>query len=82
MQGRTITLKVKYSDFRQITRNQSFTEPVGDVKTIAETAKRLLLATRPEGSKIRLLGVTLSNFGEAMKPKKEDTPGQLELFED
>jgi DNA polymerase-4 len=81
LKGRTITLKIKYSDFKQITRNYSATEPVGDFGIISQTAKNLLLATQPEGKKIRLLGVTLSNFGElAQKQKRIDRPDQLELF--
>src|ERR1700744_4123721 len=78
LKGRTITLKIKYSDFRQITRNQSFTEPVGDFEIISQTAKNLLLGTDPEGKRIRLLGVTLSNFGE-IEPKEKKTghPDQL-----
>jgi DNA polymerase IV len=69
LKGRTITLKIKYSDFRQITRSQSFAHLVGDVETIAATAKSLLLGTEPEGKKIRLLGISLSNFEEvAQKP--------------
>jgi DNA polymerase-4 len=81
LKGRTITLKIKYSDFKQITRNYSITEPLNDFVTIAESAKKLLLATEPEGKKIRLLGVTLSNFGEiAHKHKSLDNPDQLELF--
>ena len=81
MKGRTITLKIKYSDFKQITRNYSVTEPVGDFVTIAEAAKKLLLATEPEGKRIRLLGVTLSNFGAIIpKQKTQDNPEQLELF--
>src|SRR6195952_1771695 len=47
LKGRTITLKIKYSDFKQITRNYSVTEPIGDFATIADTAKRLLLAAEP-----------------------------------
>jgi len=81
MKGRTVTLKIKYSDFKQITRNYSVSEPVGDFDIISGTAKKLLLATEPEGKKIRLLGVTLSNFSEiAPKQKKTDHPDQLELF--
>jgi DNA polymerase-4 len=81
LKGRTITLKIKYSDFKQITRNYSVTEPVGDFEIISQTAKNLLLATEPEGKRIRLLGVTLSNFGEiASKQRKTDHPDQLELF--
>ena len=82
LKGRTVTLKIKYSDFRQITRNHSFMEPTGDVHTIVEVAKRLLLATEPEGQRIRLLGVTLSNFGELIRPKKDDHSSQLQLFDE
>jgi DNA polymerase-4 len=77
LQGRTITLKIKYHDFKQITRNQSFTIPVNDYDTIINTAKSLLLKTEPENKKIRLLGISLSNFGE---PKIKDANGQFELF--
>jgi len=77
--GRTITLKIKYSDFRQITRSRSFSQPISDTTTIAATAKELLLLTEPEGKPVRLLGISLSNFGEGGGERK-DTPGQLELF--
>lgn len=76
LKGRTVTLKIKYSDFRQITRNQSFPYPVGDLETIAGTAKQLLLKTEPDDVKIRLLGITLSNFNE--EPQGESR--QLTLF--
>lgn len=78
LKGRTITLKIKYSDFRQITRNQSFPHPVGDLETIAATARQLLLKTEPVDVKIRLLGITLSNFGED-KPETGQLI-QLSLF--
>lgn len=82
MKGRTITLKIKYSDFKQITRNYSMMQPVGDLETVTQTAKKLLLATEPENKRIRLLGVTLSNFGEIVqKEKGNDHSDQLELFE-
>src|ERR1700743_2276261 len=81
LKGRTITLKIKYSDFRQITRNFSLPDPVNDLETISATARKLLLASDPEGKPIRLLGVTLSNFGEITpKQKKNSHPDQLELF--
>jgi DNA polymerase-4 len=62
LQGRTITLKIKYSDFRQITRSRSCPSPVDDLPTIGRTATELLLSTDPENKKIRLLGIVLSNF--------------------
>jgi DNA polymerase-4 len=80
MKGRTITLKIKYHDFRQITRSRSFAEPLGDLETIVATAKELLEAANPMGSKIRLLGISVSNFGES-RPDKSNPSGQLVLFE-
>ena len=82
LKGRTITLKIKYGDFKQITRNQSYPYPVGDYETIVDAAKQLLAATEPEDKRIRLLGITLSNFNEA--PQSNDKPhpsGQLSLFD-
>ena len=80
LKGRTISLKIKYSDFRIITRSKSFPEPIHDLFTIASTAKELLLLTAIEGARIRLLGITLSNFGERIHPK-QPTTAQLPLFD-
>ncbi len=81
LKGRTLTLKIKYSDFRQITRNRSFTEPLDDVETITDTAKQLLSATFADGQKVRLLGISLSNFGmPEMRIKEEKNNDQLKLF--
>ncbi|XZF16391.1 DNA polymerase IV [Chitinophagaceae bacterium MMS25-I14] len=81
LKGRTITLKIKYSDFHQITRNQSLLQPVNDFHTIAAIARQLLLSTDPQNKRIRLLGISLSNFGEVLiKRKGKDHPGQLTLF--
>lgn len=81
LKGRTVTLKIKYSDFKQITRNRSLTNPVNDLETIASIAKQLLAATEPEDKKIRLLGISLSNFHEPeTKNREEKWPDQLKLF--
>lgn len=64
LKGRTITLKIKYSDFRLITRSQSVATGVDDSETILNMVTQLLKITKPEGEKIRLLGISLSNFGE------------------
>ncbi|QHS60903.1 DNA polymerase IV [Chitinophaga agri] len=82
LKGRTITLKIKYSDFRQITRNQSYPFPVGDFEKILDTAKQLLLATEPEDKPVRLLGISLSNFGDLIPVTgKTGNPAQLSLFD-
>jgi len=80
LKGRTITLKIKYSDFKIITRSRSFSEATNELSFIAATAKELLAATEPEGSPIRLLGITISNFGEKVITK-QIIPGQLPLFD-
>jgi DNA polymerase-4 len=79
LKGRTITVKIKYHDFKIATRSQSFTEFFDDEELIMHTAKQLLAAADPENKKIRLLGISISNFSEASsKPKKEEND-QLRL---
>jgi DNA polymerase-4 len=81
LKGRTVTLKIKYHDFKQVTRSFSFVEAVDDQDVVMETAKKLLLATDPEGRKIRLLGVSLSNFaGQVARPERDRETDQLRLF--
>jgi len=81
LKGRTITLKIRYSDFRQITRNRSFRAPLADPETISATAKQLLASTAPENTRVRLLGISISNFGEAAILTRADVRGlQLKLF--
>lgn len=62
LKGRTITLKVKYHNFKTITRSLSLPELVNDFETIYTTAKTLLDGTELEDKRIRLLGISLSNF--------------------
>lgn len=81
LKGRTITLKIKYSDFKQITRSQSYLQPVSDLETIIQTTRQLLISTSPEGKPTRLLGISLSNFRDpesAGQPEKASP--QLTLF--
>ncbi|WP_259068867.1 DNA polymerase IV [Mucilaginibacter sp. X4EP1] len=80
LKGRTVTLKIKYSDFKQITRNHSFISGINDLETITATAKRLLATTSPEDKRIRLLGISLSNFHDITpKQKEEKETDQLKL---
>lgn len=64
LRGRTITLKIKYHDFKQVTRSLSLSTPVDDAESITATAIQLLLGTDLEEKKIRLLGISVSNFRE------------------
>jgi DNA polymerase IV len=79
LKARTITVKIKYHDFKIITRSKSFAEPMDDLQLMAETAKELMAGTETEGVRIRLLGVSVSNFGEKIAVRK-NIKGQLPLF--
>jgi DNA polymerase-4 len=59
--GKTITLKIKYSDFTLQTRSKTLPYFVSDKSVILETAKDLLYQERMDNS-VRLLGISLSNL--------------------
>jgi DNA polymerase IV len=73
--GRTVTLKVKYDDFRQITRARSFVDVVADRALFAQAGHGLMLALCPVERPIRLLGLTLS----ALEQPGEEGSEQLGL---
>jgi DNA polymerase IV len=79
VRGRTITLKVKFFDFKSMTRSFSFPTPVSDVETIAATAKKLLDENYTD-KRVRLLGISMSNFGELVSNASDDARDQLKLF--
>lgn len=62
LSGRTITLKIKFSDFKQITRSRSFAEGLRDFDKIMDVVKSLLEAIDFTDRSVRLLGISLSNF--------------------
>ena len=75
--GRTITLKMKFQDFHQITRAQSFATPVSDRDTFARVGRDLLYAQLPVPKGVRLLGLTLSGLSGV--PKTRTAREQLDL---
>lgn len=64
--GKTITLKIKYSDFTQQTRSKTMPYFITDKSLILETAKELLYQERMKDS-VRLLGISLSNLNTEIK---------------
>ena len=60
--GRTVTLKVKYADFRQLTRSRSGAGPVPSLAALERRCAELLAGLLPLAQGVRLLGVTLSNL--------------------
>lgn len=70
--GKTITLKIKYSDFTLNTRSKTMPYFIADKDLILETAKNLLYQEELQNS-VRLLGISLSNLNtEDKKTKKVD----------
>lgn len=77
--GRTVTLKVKYADFRQITRALSSTAPVRDRTDIENAAFRLLADLPADARGVRLLGVTLSGLNGDAPPIDREAQFALPL---
>jgi DNA polymerase IV len=59
--GRTVTLKLRRYDFTTLTRSQTLPQPTDDTRTIATTARRLLVEAGTQGG-LRLLGVGVSGL--------------------
>jgi DNA polymerase-4 len=84
--GRTLTLKVKFSDYQQITRSKTVLTPIRELSAIAYMAKELFEGidlsdvsrqAAPRLRSIRLLGISLSNLDNV----NECETIQLSLFE-
>ncbi|BCA59571.1 DNA polymerase IV [Sphingomonas sp. HMP6] len=60
--GRTATVKVKYADFRQITRSRSRPTPITSYAELRDVSLELIRSVLPADKAIRLVGVTVSNF--------------------
>ena len=71
-EGKTVTVKVKFFDFRTITRSRTLKEYTCDAEVIFETARDLLEHTEAERIPVRLLGVAVSNFPVPEKDDDED----------
>jgi DNA polymerase-4 len=65
LSGRTVNLKVKYADFRIVTRARSLDRPVSGEAEFLEIGTALLRGLLPPAKSIRLLGLGLSGLGEA-----------------
>ncbi|GAA4268944.1 DNA polymerase IV [Hyunsoonleella aestuarii] len=79
--GKTVTLKIKYSDFTLHTRSKTLKFFISDKSVIFETAKDLLYQEKLNNS-VRLLGISLSNLNTEKKEKpkeKKSVSVQLEF---
>lgn len=77
--GKTITLKIKYSDFTLQTRSKTVAYYIASKDIILDTAKELLYQEKMKNS-VRLLGITLSNLNtEKKKSTGKDQEIEVQL---
>lgn len=75
--GKTITLKIKYFDFKLVTKSKTMKESIFNSWIISKYAKELLLKTLAGKKKIRLIGIYISNF---INTKDLEYEKQMKLF--
>lgn len=69
--GQTVTLKVRYSDFKTLTRSTTLSAPTDAAPDLSHAAERLWTRLAPRPRPVRLLGVSVSRLGRS---------AQLDLF--
>jgi len=75
IRGRTVTLKVKFANFQQITRSKSVGEAIDSLADLERLSLGLLEPLIPTEKSVRLLGISLSSLMEAQTAGR----GQLSL---
>ncbi len=77
LSGRTVTLKLRHSDFTQRTRSQSFPHPMENETALHDAAGRLLTPLFPLAKPVRLLGLSLTGL---VLPGQPEGNRQLSLL--
>jgi DNA polymerase-4 len=72
--GRTVTVKVKFADFQQVTRSRSFPTVIAGHDLLRRASVELVRQLLPTAKRVRLLGVTVSNFDQAPADAGEELP--------
>lgn len=78
LKGKTVTLKIKFEDFKLITRSRSFPAAINQAENMFQEAIKLLEEANLGTAKVRLLGITLSRFYDDI-PLENLTSNQLEF---
>ena len=77
--GRTVGIKLRYDDFRIVTRDVSLPAPTDDAATIRKAAGECLKRV-PLEKRLRLLGVRMSTLSKAGEFPEEENAFQTELL--
>ena len=75
LSGRTVTLKLKTSAFKTLTRSQALPSPTQLAETLFRCGETLVdraIDGAPAGSRFRLIGIGLSNFSDALEADPPD----------
>ena len=76
MSAQTISIKVRFADFKTISRSKTVTLPIDGIQECYEIAKKLYVALNLGRTRIRLIGIGLENLVDSI-----GSPVQLELGE-
>jgi DNA polymerase-4 len=66
LRGRTVTLKIKFADFKQITRSHTLARPSSSTQQIYHLAEKLLQGTKLK-SRVRLVGLSVSQLNRSVR---------------
>ena len=77
--GKTVTVKIKYSDFTQATRSKTSAIPFANGDEILEVASGLLATVYPFKRSMRLLGVALSSLTNYQGADGLESQSQLDF---
>jgi len=76
--GKTVTLKIKYSDFTLQTRSKTLAYFIASKELIIETVKELLYQEKL-GNSVRLLGISLANLNTEKKDASKEDSVSIQL---
>ena len=76
--ARTVTLKVRDSDFTTISRAETFSSATSELHTLSAAARRLLPIALPPGTPVRLVGVSYSGLATSEQESLFDHPSDPE----
>lgn len=72
--ARTVAIKLRFADWRTVTRAETLLLPTDEADVIAQASARLMRQTWKRGTPLRLIGVRVSNFIEADAPRQLPLP--------
>ena len=72
--GTTVTVKVKFANFQQVTRSRSFPTAIAQHELLRQASVELVRTLLPAEKGIRLLGVTVSNFDRVPISAADELP--------